>query len=260
LTDDSKDAAECAPTGGADEAVEAVPPHTPNATATPQLSVLIPVFNEKATVREILERVLRLPLDLEVVVVDDGSTDGSREILQGLDDPRVRAHFHEKNQGKGMALRTAMAHARGEILAVQDADLEYRPEELVDLVKPIAEGKASVVYGSRCLNPDNDVKWDRFRFGSWVLTKLTNLLYGARLTDEPTCYKLFHRDAVKDLELECTGFEFCPEITAKVLKRGHAILELPISYRGRTVAEGKKINWKDGVIGIWTLLRYRIRG
>jgi len=227
-------------------------------TTTPRLSVLIPVFNEKATVHEILERVLRLPLDLEVVVVDDGSTDGSREVLQEFVDPRVRVHFHEKNQGKGMALRTAMAHARGEILAVQDADLEYRPEELVDLVKPIVEGRASVVYGSRCLNPDNDVKWDRFRFGSWVLTKLTNLLYGARLTDEPTCYKLFHRDAVKDLKLRCTGFEFCPEITAKVLKRGHEILELPISYRGRTVAEGKKINWKDGVIGIWTLLRYRI--
>ncbi|MBN2491820.1 MAG: glycosyltransferase family 2 protein, partial [Planctomycetes bacterium] len=151
----------------------------------------------------------------------------------------------------------AIAHATGEILAVQDADLEYRPEEFVDLVKPIVEGRAKVVYGSRCLNPANAMRLDRFRIGSWVLTKLTNLLYRARLTDEPTCYKLFHRDALRDVKLRCTGFEFCPEITAKVLKRGHRIMELPISYRGRTVAEGKKINWKDGVIGIWTLLRYR---
>ena len=223
----------------------------------PLLSVLIPVYNEHKTVREVLERVLAVPLDLEVVVVDDGSTDGTRDILRTYDDPRVQVHYHERNQGKGMAMRTAIAHATGAILAVQDADLEYRPEEFVDLVRPIVEGRARVVYGSRCLNPENEMKFDRFRFGSWVLTKLTNLLYRARLTDEPTCYKLFHRDALRDVKLRCTGFEFCPEVTAKVLKRGHRILELPISYRGRTVEEGKKINWKDGVIGIWTLLRYR---
>jgi len=260
LTDDRQERCGNARGDGTDQPADAAEggrPASPSAVARPLLSVLIPVFNEKATVLEVLERVLKVPLDLEVVVVDDGSTDGTRELLQGVTDPRVRVHYHERNQGKGMAVRTAMADARGEILAVQDADLEYRPEEFVDLVKPIVASRASVVYGSRCLNPDNDIKWDRFRFGSWVLTKLTNLLYRSRLTDEPTCYKLFHRDAVQNLKLRCTGFEFCPEITAKVLKRGHEILELPISYRGRTVAEGKKINWKDGVIGIWTLLRFR---
>lgn len=226
--------------------------------ARPLLSVLIPVYNEVATVAEVLERVLAVPLDMEVVVVDDGSTDGTRDLLAGVEDPRVKVHLHDGNQGKGMAMRTAIAHASGRIMAVQDADLEYRPEEFVDLVKPITDGRALVVYGSRCLNPDNVMKFDRFRFGSWVLTKLTNILYGSRLTDEPTCYKLFHRDAIKDMRLRCTGFEFCPEITAKVLKRGHEIVELPISYQGRSVAEGKKINWKDGVIGIWTLLRYRV--
>jgi len=224
------------------------------------LSVLIPVFNERNTVVEILERVLAVPLDLEVVVVDDGSTDGTRELLTGFEDPRVLILFHENNQGKGMALRTALTHATGEILAVQDADLEYSPEEFVDLVKPIVDGEARVVYGSRCLNQENEMKFTRFRFGSWVLTRLTNLLYGSRLTDEPTCYKLFHRDALRDIRLRCTGFEFCPEITAKVLKRGFKILELPISYKGRSVSEGKKINWKDGVIGIWTLIRCRFAG
>lgn len=228
-------------------------------TARPQLSVLIPVFNERATVREVIDRVLNVPLDLEVVIVDDGSTDGTRDILAAIEDPRVHVHLHERNQGKGMAMRTAIEHARGDVMAVQDADLEYRPEEFVDLIKPIVDGETKVVFGSRCLNPDNDMKFDRFRFGSWVLTKLTNVLYGSKLTDEPTCYKLFHRDTIEGMKLDCTGFEFCPEITAKLLKRGYDIVELPISYRGRTVAEGKKINWKDGVIGIWTLLKYRVR-
>jgi len=218
----------------------------------------MPVYNEKKTVVAVLNRVLNVPLDLEVIVVDDGSIDGTREILSDFRHPRVRVFFHERNRGKGFAMRTALPHAAGEIIAVQDADLEYRPEEFVDLVKPIVEGRCKVVYGSRCLNPENVMKFDRFRFGSWVLTKLTNLLYGSRLTDEPTCYKVFHRDAIMGIRLRCTGFEFCPEVTAKVLKRGHEILELPISYKGRTVEEGKKINWKDGAVGIWTLLRYRL--
>ena len=221
------------------------------------LSVLIPVYNEKTTVVEVLNRVLNVPLDLEILVVDDGSTDGTREVLAGFSHARVRVLYHDRNRGKGMAMRTAIPHATGEILAVQDADLEYRPEEFVDLVKPIVEGRCKVVYGSRCLNPENVMHLDRFRIGSWVLTKLTNLLYGSHLTDEPTCYKVFHRDALEGVRLRCTGFEFCPEITAKVLKRGHEILELPISYQGRTVAEGKKIGWKDGALGIWTLIRYR---
>jgi glycosyltransferase involved in cell wall biosynthesis len=227
------------------------------AVVTPLLSVLIPVYNERTTVLQVLERVLRVPLDLDVIVVDDGSSDGTRELLQAYRHDRVRICYHERNQGKGMAVRTALQNARGQIVVVQDADLEYRPEEFVQLVEPIVEGRVKVVYGSRCLNPENEMTFDRFRFGSWVLTRLTNLLYRARLTDEPTCYKLFHQDVIRDIPLRCTGFEFCPEITAKVLKRGHEILELPISYQGRTVAEGKKINWKDGVIGIWTLLKYR---
>ena len=226
-------------------------------TPRPLLSILMPVLDEERTLRTIIDRVLALPLDLELVIVDDGSTDSTPEILAGIEDPRVRRFRHEKNQGKGTAMRTAIEHARGEIMAMQDADLEYRPEEFVDLIKPIVEGEVKVVYGSRCLNPENAMKFDRFRFGSWVLTKMSNVLYGARLTDEPTCYKLWHRACTDGMKLRCTGFEFCPELTAKLRKRGYKIIELPISYQGRTVEEGKKINWKDGVIGIWTLLKYR---
>lgn len=224
----------------------------------PLLSVLMPVLNEERTVREVIDRVMALPVDLELVIVDDGSTDSTPEILNSLENPRVRCFRHETNKGKGMAMRTAMENARGEIMAMQDADLEYRPEELVDLMQPIIDGKVKVVYGSRCLKAENAMKFDRFRFGSWVLTKMSNVLYGARLTDEPTCYKLWHRETTEGMKLRCTGFEFCPELTAKLRKRGYDILELPISYKGRTIEEGKKINWKDGVIGIWTLLKYRV--
>jgi len=223
------------------------------------LSVLVPAYNEVATVEEMLRRVRRVPIDKEIIVVDDGSTDGTREILERIAaaDPTLTVVLADRNRGKGAALRRAIELARGRISIVQDADLEYDPEDYAALVRPILDGRARVVYGSRVRNPDNHYPLDRFYFGSWVLTRLTNLLYACRLTDEPTCYKVFDTKLLQSIRLRCTGFEFCPEVTAKVRKRGERITEVPIRYYKRTVAEGKKINWKDGVVGIWTLLKYR---
>ncbi len=219
----------------------------------------MPVYNERATVAEILRRVRAVPLPLEVVVVDDGSTDGTREILAGLaaEDPAVRVIFHERNQGKGAAIRTAIRHARGEICIVQDADLEYDPGDYPTLIAPIREGRTQVVYGSRPLHPENHYPLDRFRLGSLALTLAANFLYFCWITDEPTCYKVFQTGLLQSIPLRCTGFEFCPEITAKVRKRGCRIVEVPIRYHKRSVAEGKKIRFRDACIGLWTLIKYR---
>jgi len=202
--------------------------------------------------------VLDVPVDKEVVVVDDGSRDGTREVLRDLASRLpIRAFFHERNRGKGGAIRTALAEARGEIVIIQDADLEYDPAEYPRLIEPIVKGETNVVYGSRYLRPDNPLPLTHFKIAVLLLNSMANLLYGLRLTDEATCYKVFRASLLRSLPLRCERFEFCPEVTARVAKRGEKIVEIPIRYRYRTKAEGKKIGWSDGFEAIWTLLRYR---
>jgi glycosyltransferase involved in cell wall biosynthesis len=223
-----------------------------------KLSVIIPCFNERRTILSVLERVQRVDLEKEVIVVDDGSSDGTREILAQLDGrfPGVRVFFGERNRGKGAAIRAGLEQATGEIVIIQDADLEYDPEEYPTIVAPILAGQAQVVYGSRNMrrNPHHSFA---FYWGGRLVTLVANLLYGSRLTDEATCYKAFLRPVIQRLNLNSTGFEFCPEVTAKVLRRGYAIREVPIAYHPRSHDQGKKIRARDGLLAIWTLLKYR---
>jgi glycosyltransferase involved in cell wall biosynthesis len=226
-----------------------------------KLSVLVPAFNEARTIAKMLEEVYaRNPgRDLEVIVVDDGSTDGTYAAAVAAAKPGTKVLQHAKNAGKGMAIRTALAAATGDVVIIQDADLEYDPADYARLLKPIEDGSAEVVYGSRILNPDHGRSYARYYWGGRLVSWWTNVLYGSSITDEPTCYKLFKTPLLRSLDLKSTGFEFCPEVTAKILKRGIAIVELPIPYHPRRIEEGKKIRWTDGVIALWTLLRLRFR-
>jgi len=218
----------------------------------------VPVYNERATLEALLLRVLAVPVDKEVIVVDDGSRDGTREVLAELATRLpIRALGHERNRGKGAAIRTALAEARGEIVIIQDADLEYDPEDYPPLIAPIVRGETNVVYGSRYLSHENPLPLTHFKVAVLLLNAMANLLYGTRLSDEATCYKVFRASLLKSLPLRCVRFEFCPEVTARVAKRGERILELPIRYHYRTRQQGKKIGWRDGFEAIWTLLRYR---
>ncbi|GAB3940171.1 glycosyltransferase family 2 protein [Spirosoma harenae] len=222
------------------------------------LSVLIPAYNEINNIDSLLAKVQAVPLTKEIIIVDDGSTDGTRARLDTYRSlPNVKVIFHEQNQGKGAAIRTAIQHMTGDIAIVQDADLEYEPQDYLELVKPIVEGKEKVVYGSRFLKPENRHSYMSFYIGGQIVTLLANILYGQRLTDEPTCYKVFETNFLRSIPLDCTRFEFCPEVTAKVAKRGIKIKELPISYYPRSIAEGKKISWFDGIEALWVLLKYR---
>jgi dolichol-phosphate mannosyltransferase len=224
----------------------------------PQLSVLVPVYNEHATLEALLQRVLAVPLDLEVIVVDDGSSDGTREVLAELAGRLpIRALYHPHNRGKGAAIRTALAEATGEIVVIQDADLEYDPAEYPRLIAPIVNGETNVVYGSRYLAHNNALPITHFKVAVLALNAFANLLYGTRLTDEATCYKVIRTSLLKSLPLRCERFEFCPEVTARLAKRGERILEIPITYHYRTRAEGKKIGWKDALEAFETLWRYR---
>ena len=224
------------------------------------ISVLIPVFNEQSTILELIDRVKRVEIDnvkKEIIVIDDGSTDKTLEILKTVEG--IRLLKHGTNRGKGRAIRTGINSCSGDVILIQDADLEYDPDDYEILVKPIISGKASVVYGSRRLNKANrqHSAW-RFYIGGIGLTIITNILYpAAKLTDEPTCYKVFKADLLRDLNLTCERFEFCPEVTAKVLRKGINIVEVPISYYPRTISEGKKISWWDGFEAVWTLVKYR---
>jgi glycosyltransferase involved in cell wall biosynthesis len=193
------------------------------------------------------------------VVVDDGSRDGTRDVLADLAQRLpIRVILHERNRGKGAAIRTALAEARGEIVIIQDADLEYDPADYPKLIEPIVRGEVNVVYGSRYLGHDNPLPLTHFKVAVLLLNAMANVLYGTRLTDEATCYKVFRASLIRSIPLRCERFEFCPEVTAKVSKRGERILEIPIRYHYRTKAEGKKIGWRDGFEAIWTLLRYRV--
>lgn len=224
------------------------------------LSVIVPVFNERNTVGEIIRRMrmVDMPLDLEVVVVDDGSTDGTDRILAALEDSTVKVVRHPTNQGKGAAIRTGMESARGDLVLIQDADLEYDPDDWPKLLAPILKGKASVVYGSRFTGERKNMMFLHW-VGNRFLSLVTNVLYNTTISDMETCYKLFDREALRGITIEAQRFEFEPEITAKLLRRGHRIYEVPISYSGRELHEGKKITWRDGFIALWTLVKYRIK-
>ncbi|MBM3275533.1 MAG: glycosyltransferase family 2 protein [Candidatus Sericytochromatia bacterium] len=224
-----------------------------------RLSVIIPVFNEVRTVAQVVRRVQDVPVDKEIVLVDDGSSDGTRDILAGLEgQPGVRVVLHVQNRGKGAAIRTGLAHTRGEFVVVQDADLEYDPGEYPRLLEPLVADCVHAVYGSRFLGSPEKMT-ALHRFGNLFLSWLTNVLYGAGLTDMETCYKVIRGDIVRAIRIESDRFDFEPEITAKLLRLGHTIVEIPITYRGREFHEGKKITWRDGFGAIRALLRFRFR-
>ncbi len=226
----------------------------------PLLSVLVPVYNEERTVGDLLDRLASTPpYDKEVIVVDDGSRDGTAAALERwAGTPGLVLLRHARNRGKGAAVRTALAHATGEFVIIQDADLEYDPADMPRLVEVLRRGEADVVYGSRYLRPAAPLPWTRFRLAVVLLNGLVRLLYGRRLTDEATCYKAFRTRLLRDLDLQACRFELCPEITAKLCRRGLPIVEVPISFRPRRAADGKKIGWRDAAEAVWTLLRWRI--
>ena len=227
------------------------------AESGPLLSVILPVYNEQRTLREILRRVRQVPIEKEIVAVDDGSTDGSRELLDELaaTDHRLRVIHQPRNRGKGAAVRAGIEHASGQIILIQDADLEYDPAEYPRLIEPILEGKADVVYGSRFAGSTRRVTRFWHTQANRFLTLLSNLATNLSLTDMETCYKAFRAEVLKGLRLSSNRFGFEPEITARVAQLKCQIYEVPISYRGRDYSEGKKINWKDGLAAIWTILK-----
>jgi len=246
-----------------------------------KLSVIIPVYNEIDTIAEILRRVREAPLkldvgygaddhtvialDREIVVVDDGSTDGTREVLRAQEASPAAAStmvllLHEENQGKGAAVRTGLRRATGDVMLIQDADLEYDPREYPALLRPIFEGRAQAVYGSRLSGGPTRAMFFWHRAGNHFLTLVTNILYDSTLSDMETCYKVFTREIGEKLNLRASGWGFDPEITAQILKMGYRIYEVPISYTGREFEEGKKVSWRDAFTVLWTLLKCRFAG
>lgn len=233
-------------------------------TAVPKVSIVIPVYNEELYVEEVLGQVLSLqwPADVqtEVIVVDDGSTDKTRSLLKNYpQNHTLRIHYHEKNFGKGTAIREAIKHVTGDIVIIQDADLEYSTLDYPQLLDPLLSGKAEVVYGSRFLGEITGMKF-QYRFFNLFIRFLVNLFFGASITDEATAYKVFRADVLRSLNLKSQRFEICPEMTAKVLRKKIRIHEVPIHYKARNKKEGKKIRWTDGLAAIMTLIKYRFSG
>ena len=242
-----------------------------------KLSVIIPHYNEKNTIEKIIEKVQNAPVDKEIIVVDDASTDGAREVLQkGFNGKysNLKIYYHEKNQGKGAAIRTGLKHAQGEIVIIQDADLEYNPQDYAQIVRKFRDPDVHVVYGTRFwkVNPylfiwhwfcnrflgaHYEIRYLHHFLGIQTLNLLANFLYAAKISDEATCYKAFRKQVLDKFKLKCTGFEFCPEFTAKVRKAGYVIAEVPINYHPRSHKEGKKLNWRHGFEAIYTLIKYR---
>lgn len=229
------------------------------------LSIIIPVFNEIKTISEIIKRVALLSYDKEVIIIDDGSTDGTRAYLEeirqkGIGDGLggLKIIFHKKNMGKGAAIRTGLRYATGDIVIIQDADLEYDPRDYPVLLEPILEDRADVVYGSRFLGGPHRVLYFWHYIGNKIITILSNMFTDLNLTDMETGYKIFRRDAVKDIEIRSNRFGFEPEITAKIAKKGLRIYEVPISYYGRSYQEGKKITWRDGLKAVFTILKHNL--
>jgi len=226
-----------------------------------KLSIVIPVYNEKDTIDTLLTRVEAVDYDKEIVLVDDCSTDGTREIVENYKNKKgYTVLIHPHNQGKGAALRTGFAQVSGDIIIIQDADLEYDPRDYGKLLEPILDGRADVVYGSRFLGGPHRVLFFWHYLGNMALTLLSNILTNLNLTDMETCYKAFTRQVLDSINLKCNRFGFEPEFTSKVAKQKFRIYEVPISYSGRDYAEGKKIGWKDGVAAIWFILRFRLFG
>lgn len=226
-----------------------------------KLSVVMPVYNERTTLRQIVERVLSVPFEIELICVDDGSTDGSREILAELtkQHSRLRVLLQPRNIGKGAALRRGIQEAVGDFVLIQDADLEYDPVEYSNLLAPLLQGKADVVYGSRFMGAaPHRVLYFWHSVGNWVLTLFSNMLTNLNLTDMETCYKVFRREVIQSIRLEEDRFGFEPEVTVKVAKHRLRIYEVGISYSGRTYEEGKKIGWKDGLRALWCLVKYSV--
>ena len=226
----------------------------------PLLSVLMPVYNETSTLRRVVEAVQAVGIDKEIILVNDGSCDGSGALIDELaNGDGVRAYHHPRNMGKGAAVRTAVTHARGQIVIIQDADLEYDPSDYPALVAPILDGKTDVVFGSRAFSSHTAYSfW--FVMGNKLVTLATNVLFDCYISDMETCYKVMRREIAQQLSLKSRGFDIEPEITAKLIKAGHRIYEVPISYAARSRAEGKKLTWKDGLKALRALLRYRIGG
>ncbi len=242
-----------------------------------RLSVIIPAYNEIDTIAEIIARVQavnltitvwsgnaredKITLEREIVVVDDGSKDGTREYLNTLRGaPEMQILFHQTNQGKGAAVRTGLEHATGDIMLIQDADLEYDPRDYIELLRPILEKRSQVVYGSRFRGGPTKAMFFWHMLGNRVPTTVTNVLYNTILTDMETCYKVFTREVASQLRLRARGWGFDPEITVQILLKGYRMYEVPISYTGREFFEGKKVSWKDGLTVLWTLIKYRVTG